>query len=73
LAKFLAFGVGVLVFWGVLESVLVGTIETGDFVKVGVKVSGDESNTIGLHDANESSRMNLHNVFTLIFLPKGAA
>ena len=53
--------------------VSVGTMGIGEAVKDAVGVAGDEPNASGLHDANESSRMSLHNVLTLMFLPKRAA
>ncbi len=54
---------------GVLVNVTVETAGIGDGVKDGVGVCGNESKTPGLQDANESSRMSLHNVLALMLLP----
>jgi hypothetical protein len=54
-------------------SVLVGITGIGESVNDGIGISEDESNTPGLHDANESSIMSMNNVLTLMFLHKRAS
>jgi hypothetical protein len=50
--------------------VAVGKVGIGDEAEEGAGVSGNEPNATGLHDANKTSKRNLHNALTVISLSK---